>query len=163
MARSIYDAVGGLAITINLSDQILEDAMNASKGTMNHLRDRFTKLLSRRIGHKPNVLLFGEQGEGQKPHIHGVVELTNTAEHREAIRAAGEVLSGFDLLKRGRARIVDVQPLYDPEKWAGGYLSKYRATTKRVFGSERVVVYSRPLGEGGKEVAALSDLIAAPI
>lgn len=115
MARAIFDDGQGMSVTFKLSDHAVTGAKRAAKGSMSHLRERLITLLRRRLGYSPDVLLVGEQGFTERPHIHGVIDLANTPENRAAIRTAGEVLSGIDMTKPGRARIVDMEPLYDPE------------------------------------------------
>lgn len=154
MAGAIHEGEGGLSITINLSPETVADAIRAKKGAMSHLRERLANLLRRRLGFSPDMLLIAEQSFRQGPHIHGVIGLPNTKENRKAIRSAGEVLSGKNLTSPGRARIVDIQALYDPKYWAEDYLSKYREQSKARFKSDRVVVYSRTLGQRGKQMVA---------
>lgn len=145
MARVIYEGGQGLSVTIDLSPEVVEQAKASRKSTMSHLRERFTKLLKRRLDHVPDMVLVGEQGFAQDPHIHGVIDLPDTPEAREAVRSAGLELSGMEKSGKASARVVDIQKLYDPEYWIGGYASKYRHSTRKRFGAKRVVVATQSL------------------
>lgn len=145
MAQVIENDGHGLSVTINLSPKVVEDARSAKKGLASHLRDRFTSLLRRRLGYTPEVLIILEQGHGQKPHLHGVIGLEDTPHNRETVRRAGEVLSGEPLDGLDRGRIVDIKPLKNGAFWPGDYTQKFRHSTKRAFGTKRVMVHTRSL------------------
>jgi hypothetical protein len=151
MARVIYDSGQGLAVTIDLSPEAVEQAKASRKTTMSHLRERFSKLLKRRLGYVPDMVLVGEQGFNQGPHIHGVIDLPDSPTMREAVRSAGVELSGLEKTGKASARIVDIQSLYDPEHWIGSYASKYRHSSRKGFDAKRVIVSTQTLSRRARE------------
>ena len=151
MAQSIESEGRGLSITINLAPEVVRSAQAATKGPVSHLRERFAKVLKRSLGHVPDFVIVAEQGYGQKPHLHGVIDLEDTPENRKAIRHAGEVLSGLALDGPGRARIVDIQPLANGGFWPGDYTKKFRHSTRRQMRVERVMAHTRSLGQRARE------------
>ena len=145
MAQVVESEGHGLSVSINLSPEVVEDARSAKKGLASHLRERLTSLLKRRLRYAPEVLIILEQGFHQEPHLHGVIAIDNTPDNREAVRRAGEVLSGKPLDGSNRGRIVDIQTLRNGDFWPGQYTSKFRRTTKRALGVKHVMAHSRGL------------------
>lgn len=145
MASAIEREGRGLSFTIKLSDETVMAAQKARKGCASHLRERFAKLLKRKLGETPEMLIILEQGLYQRPHLHGVVDLPDTEANRRAVRSAGEVLSSLKLNGSSRPRIVDIQPLRNGAFWPGDYTAKYRRTTKRQLAVKRVMAHTTGL------------------
>ena len=151
MARVILDDGQGLAVTIDLSQGVVDQAKASRKSTMSHLRERLAKLLKRRLGYVPDMVLVGEQGFAQNPHIHGVVDLPYTQEAIRAVRSAGLELSGLAKFGKASGRVVDIQKLYDPEHWVGRYAAKYRHSSRRSFDAKGVIVSTQSLSRRARE------------
>ncbi|MCR9129614.1 MAG: hypothetical protein NXI12_08840 [Alphaproteobacteria bacterium] len=150
MAQSIESEGRGLSITIKLDQKVVKAAHSAKKGPVSHLRERFARVIDRSLGRVPDFVIVAEQGLGQEPHLHGVIDLEDTPENRKAVRHAGEVLSGLPLYGPGRARIVDIQRLENGGFWPGDYTKKFRRSTRRQMKIDRVMAHTQNLGRRAK-------------
>ncbi|XBQ15418.1 MAG: hypothetical protein ABL308_10665 [Oceanicaulis sp.] len=156
MAQTIEAEGRGLSITIDLSEARLARCPS-DRGKASYLQKALSEYLNTALGHTPDFLIVLEQGLGQKPHLHGVIDLEDTPGNRKAVRHAGEVLSGLPLDGPGRARIVDIQPLTNGAFWPGGYTEKYRRTTMKQMKLKQPYAHTRTLGQ--RAMAAHSALV----
>lgn len=160
MCQAISEGGRGIAITVNLTDEVVINAKTSKKGMAGHLLDRVAKLLKRRFGVPVDVVLVLEQGPEEKAHLHGVVDLKAAPRNKAEVLAVLNVLgSGSRVLPMKRQ--VNMKKLYDAPRW-GAYPFKWPASTEYQLGEKRVLAATRGIRSAGRAVFMGSGREAGP-
>lgn len=148
MVRDIHEQGRGIAITCRLSDEVVDAARSSKKGLPSHLLERLTKLLKQRFKQPVDIVIVLEQGLGEGPHLHGVVDVADTQENRHLVREALTVLGACPQIGL-MERQVHVSDLYEPDGW-GRYPFKWRSTSKSNLKVDRTMAASKNLRKRGE-------------
>ncbi|MDG2531021.1 hypothetical protein [Caulobacter endophyticus] len=142
----VYEAQG-MAMSVNLGDEVINAAMKSSKSFAAHMRDRITSYLRTamtELGQPvPDYFFMVESGYGGQPHLHGAIVIHDEPEIRAAVLEALRKAGG-DWKPRAKQVQVDLQPLVTPAKWIG-YISKWSALSKGRLGDASIVAASNGL------------------
>lgn len=133
-ARAIYHGGRvGYAFTVNLSLQVRWAARAAQKPFNSHIQDRVRKALKAEFGIPVDFYFVLENALGERPHIHGAIDLEHSDENRRRIRKALYKVAGGWVAKRpGRERVIDTPELYTPARWAHYAFKRDASARKRL-------------------------------
>jgi len=130
-ARSIYHGErGGFSFSVNLSLEVRWAAKEAQKPFHSHIQDRVRRALKSGFGELVDFYFIIENGLGERPHIHGAVDLERTSQNRHALRAALHRVSGGWVARNKSGYRVHTLELYAPVKWVH-YTFKRDASARR--------------------------------
>ena len=149
MARAVHEGGKGLAISVNLTNEMVKSAAGRSRTLAQQLQDRISKLLKRRFGHRPDFFIVLEQGLREAPHFHGVIDLPSDKATLEQVKSALMALGGTKLDVTTLKRKVNIQSLYTPARW-GEYPFKRQATSRHNLGTTQLLTATNSLRKRGE-------------
>lgn len=149
MARAVHEGGKGLAISVNLTDEMVRSAAGRSRTLAQQLQDRISRLLKRRLGYRPDFFIVLERGPREAPHFHGVIDLPNDKATLEKVKSALMALGGTKLDVTTLKRKVNIQSLYTPARW-GEYPFKHQATSKHNLGTTQLLTATNSLRKRGE-------------
>jgi hypothetical protein len=139
----VMKEMGGEAMSLHLSRQVIRNGMRSAKGLAANLRDRITKRLRARfagsIHAAPEFFFFIETAPGIDPHLHGAISIPPGMrnEVEAALRDAGGAWGTG-------TRQLDLRPITDAAGWAA-YISKFTHTTAYLLQDSRIAAATNGL------------------
>ncbi len=136
---------GGVAMSLHLSDAVIEKAQKSSLGFAAYMRERITKGFRDRgpglFIRPPEFFFMIEAGSGVDPHIHGGIVIPEQVGGRALVE---QVLMAAGGTWKGQKRQLDLREITDPSGWVR-YISKWQLTTTMLLGDARVGAASSSL------------------
>ena len=151
-ARAIYHGGRvGYAFTVNLSLKVRWSARAAQKPFNSHIQDRVRKALKTEFGKPVDFYFVLENALGERPHIHGAIDLEHSDETRRRIRKAlYKIAGGWVARSPGRKHVIHTKELYTPARWAN-YVFKRDASVRARLGVLNQLCMTNPLKRRAKD------------
>jgi hypothetical protein len=146
---------GAVDFTLHLGDSGIDYARGV--GEIEFARRLYRKLkdalslVAKSLGIPvPEFLFFVEQGEGERPHLHGIIFLPSSKRHQRVIREALRDAVGRDWKPSGSDKTqLEFGTLYEPAGWVA-YIVKFNEVTRRSLG-DNIFASSRRITQQGRE------------